>query len=126
VDEMAKKESEFGRGLTYCIGLFLAHAEREMFAREDAPKTIVKMRAETWFNGASDHLYELDISGIRDKKLKKEIDNWRSKVLHWGHRFSRPHPDEVDMAWSIDKAKEFLRRIDEKLLKVKTIQGSWE
>jgi len=62
---MPKRESEFGKGLTYCIGLFLAHAERKIDFGTD------ERSAETWFNGASDHLYEIDVSVIRDKKLKK-------------------------------------------------------
>jgi hypothetical protein len=125
---MKKKEtkSEFGMGLAYCIGLFLCHVERYQGERKQV-KSILPERTyvEMWFNSASDHLYELDTSTVKDKKLKKEIENWRAKCLHWGHGFSKPYANEVDRLWSIDKAKEFLRRLDE-LNGVKTIKGTWE
>lgn len=122
---MKKKESEFGAGLTYCIGLFLAHTERsgrEVYKKIGAPPSW----AEMWFNGASDHCYELDTSTIKNKKLREDIEKWREKVLHWGHGFSEPWAAEKDLDWALGKAKEFLRIIDEKLLKIKTIKGQWE
>jgi len=41
--------SEFGRGFAYCLGLFLAHAEKDygMVAHYDL-----------WFCAATDHLWE--------------------------------------------------------------------
>ena len=113
-------DSEFGKGLTYCIGLFLAHAERETKGfTED-------LRYEMWFNGASDHLYELDTTSITNDSLKKEIDSWREKVLRWGHGFKKPKATKKDMTWAINKATELLRKIDETMLNIKTINGSWE
>ena len=111
---MAKKISEFGKGLTYCIGLFLAHTEREIYDKN----------YHIWFNGASDHLYELDLSKV-NKSLKKQLSEWRTKVIHWGHGFSEPYPTEEDFNWSIQQAKDFLREIDTKI-GIKTVQGSWE
>lgn len=117
-------KSEFGRGLAYCIGLFLCHVNQ---LRDENVKKVLSERSyvEMWFNAASDHLYELDTSTIKDKKLKVEIVKWCAKCIHWGHGFSEPYADEVDRLWAIDKAKEFLRRLD-KLNGVKTIQGTWE
>ena len=120
---MKKKESEFGKGLTYCIGLFLAHAERY----EDYKKNNrFDNNAEMWFNGASDHLYEIDTNCLPKGKLRKDIEDWRDKVIHFGHGFSKPYPKEKDVFWSVEKAKEFLFLIDKKLLKLKPIKGSWE
>ena len=116
-------ESEFGKGLTYCIGLFLAHAER--WEKDKETYTGVN-KAEMWFNGASDHLYELDTTQIANNTFRKEIDNWRQEVLHWGHGFKKPYPTEKNVIWSIEKAIEFLRRIDKTMLKTKTIKGQWE
>lgn len=112
---MEKKTSEFGKGLTYCIGLFLAHTEREIYDKN----------YHIWFNGASDHLYDLDLSTIENKSLKKRLSKWRSKVIHWGHGFSPPKATEKDFNWSIQQAKDFLREIDTKI-GLKTIQGFWE
>lgn len=54
------ERSEFGKGYAYCLGLFLAHAER---AGQDQ-KTYKSIGAEDrwpsmWFNAAADHLYDL-------------------------------------------------------------------
>jgi hypothetical protein len=117
---MAKKTSEFGKGLTYCIGLFLAHAERKIH------NTGTERDYELWFNGASDHLYDLDLAKVKDKSLKTSINEWRAKIIHWGHGFSAPTATEKDFHWSVQQAKDFLREIDSKIIGVKTIQGSWE
>lgn len=83
--------SEFGKGFTYCIGLFLAHTERR-----DPPEFFL------WFNGAADHLYELEIPD--NFKLKKECEEWRKKCLRW--RLSKY--TEKDKTWATDQAKSFL------------------
>lgn len=114
------KESEFGKGLTYCIGLFLAHAEREIH------NTGTDRDYALWFNGASDHLYELNLTKVKNKSLKERISEWRAKVVHWGHGFTKPYPTEKDFNWSIQQAKDFLLEIDTKIIGVKTIKGSWE
>lgn len=112
-----KEKSDFGRGLTYCIGLFLAHAN----LLKDSG------RPRTWFNGASDHLHELDTSLLHgNSKLSKEINEWVEKILKWGPGFQCDEPTEEDVTWSLEKAIEFLRQIDEKLLKIKTVKGTWE
>ena len=121
---MKEETSEFGKGLTYCIGLFLAHVER--FRDESKTAMSDELWPGMWFNSASDHLYELDISKVTNKKLHKELCAWQQKVLHWGHGFQKPSATKEDVYWSIEKAKEFLRQIDAKMLNVKTIKGSWE
>lgn len=128
---MDETESEFGKGLTYCIGLFLAHTERATkYKKEMAPlekeHNLSMHWPEMWFNGASDHLCELDVSKIDDEALREEIISWKEKVLHWGHGFEEPKATEENIHWSIKKATEFLRQIDEKLLKTETIKGQWE
>ena len=62
------EESEFGKGYAYCLGLFLAH-EWKMFSdkskakewAEKHPGDIQVYEASSWFNGAADHLFELEI-----------------------------------------------------------------
>jgi len=116
---MAKKTSEFGKGLTYCIGLFLTHAEREIYnTGTDRDYTL-------WFNSASDHLYELDLSKVEDTLLKSQLRAWKAKVLHWGHGFSGNATKE-NFNWSIQQAKNFLFEIDTKVIGAKTIKGEWE
>jgi len=114
-----KKTSEFGKGLTYCIGLFLAHAEREIYGiGEDKDYHI-------WFNGSSDHLYDLDLSAIKNASLKRKLADWQTKVIHWGHGFSAPYPTKEDFEWAVQQAKDFLREIDVEM-GVKAVKGKWE
>lgn len=112
--------SEFGRGLTYCIGLFLTHAEREIH------NTGTDRDYALWFNGSSDHLYDLDLSKVKNELLKAQITDWREKIIHWGHGFSEPSATEENFHWSVQQAKDFLREIDDTLIGVKTVQGQWE
>ena len=117
---MAKKESEFGCGLTYCIGLFLAHSEREFF------NTGTNIDYSLWFNGASDHLYELDLSNVNNLSLRYQLNKWRTKVIHWGHGHSEPFATEEDFNWAIQQAKDFLLEIDINIIGVKAIKGQCE
>ena len=119
-----ENKSEFGAGLTYCIGLFLAHAERKLSNSIDE-----KGAVEMWFNGAADHLFDLQVpeKPILPKDLRDEITEWQRKCLEWRLLWS---PDVVpatkeDKQWAIDKAKEFLRRIDDGF-GIPTIKGEWE
>lgn len=117
---MAKKESEFGRGLTYCIGLFLAHSEREFF------NTGTNRDYSLWFNGASDYLYELDLSKVKNISLRNQLNKWRTKVIHWGHGASEPFATDEDFNWAIQQAKDFLLEIDINIIGVEAIKGQWE
>lgn len=117
--EEEKTDSEFGKGLTYCLGLFLAHAEREMYEIGG------KKNFQFWFNTSSDHAYEVDTSRITDESLKERIENWREKVLHWGHGFPGPDVTEADMDWAIEEAKQLLLLIDQLLLQIPAIEANY-
>lgn len=108
-----KKESEFGKGLTYCLGLFLAHAEREIY-HEDY---------NMWFNGASDHLYEIDADGYPDK-IQVKVDSLKSLALTFGHGITDT-ASKSDFNACIQDAKDLLLLID-KYHGVKTIKATWE
>jgi len=107
-----EQQSDFGRGLVYCIGLFLAHAS--------------EAKNMLWIDAASDHLFELETLNIRDKKLKREIEDWREKVLNWRHGLSRKRATEEQIDWAIEQAKTFLYRIDKKMLGVDAAKARWE
>jgi hypothetical protein len=124
-----KRTSEFGKGLTYCLGLFLAHAERDrhLAGGKSLADILGDDRAvELWFNGSSDHLYDLDASGVGNAKLKKRIGSFVKKVLHFGHGFSEPTPKMKDVFWAVQEAKDLLREIDSKELGVHAIKGDFE
>lgn len=113
---MADEPSDFGCGLTYCLGLFLAHAERGFW--QDG-------RVEIWFNGASDHLYDLEVPTRLKRSLRKRLKDFRKKVLHWGHGFSAPLPTEADKGWAIEEAKNLLLAIDA-ASGVKVKEATWK
>lgn len=112
-DSIEIEESEFGRGYSYCLGLFLAHAER----LESTLDTYKKMRQEPntpeglfadesavsiWFNGAGDHLFEFEAKTEREIKFKHKILGWRL--------ISRP--TLRDAYWAIKEAKALLLEFD--------------
>ena len=103
--------SEFGKGFSYCIGLFLMHAER--YGDENDYRL--------WFNGAADHLYDLIIPDKLSKKLQNRIKKWQDKCLQW----RLDDYTKKDKLWAIDEAKYFLRKYDENN-NVKVIKGDWE
>jgi len=104
--------SEFGTGLTYCLGLFLAHAERSRFKDDYG----------MWFNGAADHLFDLKTDGLTDNALKDRIKVFQNKCLDW--RLDRPVTND-DYHWAIQEAKDLLRLIDSHF-GIETEKGEWE
>src|SRR5690348_8276229 len=91
-------ESEFGKGLTYCLGLFLAHAER--WSKDSgAGRVMGTDRPGSWFNSASDHLYELQIPEVLPESLRIRLANLQHKSLVWGHGYLEPQPVDSDVDW---------------------------
>ena len=104
--------SEFGKGFTYCIGLFLAHAEREYPVKS-------ALNAMLWFNGAADHLFELSIP--EKFKFYKDCKSWENKCLTWRLK----NPTEKNKAWALEKARFFLLEWDRQCgIDIK--KGDWE
>lgn len=105
-----EKESDFGKGLVYCLGLFIAH--QGMF----------KDDVSHWFNAATDHLCELDATMILDEGLKEEIECWVKAMIKKRHEYK--HTVE-DVTKSIDQAKGFLLRIDKDVIGVDAVKAEW-
>lgn len=129
--------SEFGKGLTYCLGLFLCHGERaplfpkEMGEKLDSNSALKRTDqewedydAELWFNGASDHFYDLQIPKDLPKPIQKRLAKLQSKALHWGHGFQNDCKAK-DKIWAVQEAKDLLRLID-KSFGIETKKGGWE
>lgn len=128
---MVKEKSEFGKGLSYCLALFLCHSERvEMYTPEMAKKLgysdehIEKRNAEMWFNGASDHLYDLEIPDKLTISLQNRLKEFQEKVLAWGHGL-QSNATKEDKEWAIFEAKNLIRLID-KFHGIKTEKGQWQ
>lgn len=92
------------------------HAERDLGANG--------RHCSLWFNGASDHLYEMKIP---DNFVDKEAcEAWRDTVLSWGHGSEMMESrTKKDVAWALDKAKEFLIAWD-KQCGIDTEKGEYE
>ena len=111
------------------MGLFLCHIERDFDI--GVRKIIGEERdVELWFNGASDHLYELQIPNNLSQKLKNRLKEFQNKCLNWGHgfgmdgwKYGKPSIDKK--IWAINEAKELLMEID-KFYGIKVIKGEWE
>ena len=114
-------KSEFGKGLTYCLGLFLAHAERFKEVRESTPEAY----AECWFNASSDHLYELQWEQAPTEYLQGRAERFQAKCLNWGHGFPKKKATQEDVEWALQEAKDLLRLID-KARGVSVGKGVWE
>jgi hypothetical protein len=114
-------KSEFGRGLTYCLGLFLCHSERTRYEGLTKGRDI-----ELWFNGAGDHLFDLEVPETLPVRLQRRLRSFQRKVLGWRNTWGEDKPPtKDDKKWAIKEAKTLLRLID-KHFGVKTQEGSWE
>lgn len=114
------KTTEFGRGLTYCLGLFLAHAERNWNG------DLRKMNQSIWFNAASDHLYELIIPETLPKELQKRLKKFKEEMLEYGHgnKYFNSVFTEEDVRKAVDEAKTLLLLID-KAYGIKALKAEW-
>lgn len=130
-EEIGQETSEFGQGLTYCLGLFLAHAERHngiggiIRPSDDAIRAAM---VSGWFNGASDHLYDLVIPETLPKELRERLSAFQTECLDLGHGRGLFNPvtnwvEKID--WALQEAKDLLRAIDE-ANGIHTIKGGWE
>jgi len=122
-------KSEFGKGFTYCLGMFLAHKDT-YFSRKisyKGNKILIDSLPSIWFNASSDHLYELQIPENFPEKLKKRLNKFQDKVLDFGHGSGlfNNNVTEKDVLWSCDEALYLLRAID-KEIGVKVEKGGWE
>lgn len=109
--------SEFGKGLTYCLGLFLCHSERDYMKETDRIINNIGL----WFNGAGDHLFELQIPISLPFDIRVRLKEFKDKVITW--RCSEPTKENKE--WAIREAKDLLRLLDEHI-GIKTSKGDWE
>ena len=131
--------SEFGKGLAYCLGLFLAHADRfrdekqtykhlnRAAVEKELHATYTTIEAERWFSGASEHLYGLQVTHA-PKVLQKRLTSFREKCVTWGRGFEldrKSTPTKKDFEWAIREAKDLLFELD-RLGGVKPTKATYE
>jgi hypothetical protein len=114
--------SEFGKGLTYCIALFLCHSDRDWLRQASG---LPFRETMMWFNGAGDHLFDLVIPTTLPAELQARLKDWQGKVLSWRLDYGENAATEKDKAWAIDEAKSLLLEID-RWQGIDCIKGGWE
>lgn len=118
--------SEFGRGFIYNLILFAKHwsfMAEEIKRMKEIPG-ITTDGYELWFNGSSDHFYELIIPERWEKhrigKLAKKI---QARALHLGHGFQEK-ATKKDYDKMFDDLEKLARMIDDEL-GVLTQKAQW-
>lgn len=115
--------SEFGKGLTYPLGLFLSHAERGMYSKEGEEGYLI-CQAEYWFYAAADHLFELQAPSFLPKKIQRRIRKFKDRCLGLRLPISpNKKATKEDKEWAIQEAKDLLLEIDKAIgVRVKKAQ----
>lgn len=120
-----EETSEFGKGYSYCLGLFLAHEWAMFHAREKAKQYPAVYTASMWFNGAADHLFELEIPAQLPKDKKNQIKDFRDRCIKFRLCMGGERCDWSDAAAALNESKDLLREWDV-FNKVSAIKGSWQ
>ena len=134
-------KSDFGRGFVYPLTLFALHFERNTNkfygTLSETDKRILKNvfnnnkkkwlshEIESFFNGASDHLYELVIpKKFRKKKIGRLASKLCNKALEIGHGFTGKEWTLKDFEECYEMLKEIMFLLD-KELGVKPIKAEY-
>lgn len=118
------EESEFGKGYAYCLGLFIAH-EFHMQEWRKLFKEKGIMDASIWFNGAADHLFELQIPNTLSEEKKKQIIDFKNRCLAFRLCMNGENCTYEDAQAAVDEAKDLLREWDE-FNGISTLKGTWQ
>jgi len=107
---MNTKQSEFGKGCGYCLGLVLAHTGDYSRLKKEG----VSNPASLWFYAATDHLSEFVIPSNLSEEFKKRAKKFYGYM--WSLRLpigKERKATERDYLWAVKEAKELLRLLDE-------------
>jgi len=127
MEELEKEQSDFGRGFTYCLGLFLAHEWKkhedkiaEIILNEKGIKTSYAM---LFMSGAGDHMFDFEAEAA-PSQIKERCVNLKEKVLKWRIDLANECTwESVD--WALKEAKDILREYD-KIQGFNTCKAEWE
>jgi len=119
-------KSEFGEGLCYNLGLFLAHEGRINYDKQAYKKIGNKdFVYSMWFYSAADHLYDFHPE-CAPRHLRSRALKFQQKVLGWRLPMDeKNNATEKDFYWAIQEAKDLLRLFD-KANGVPIQKGKWE
>jgi hypothetical protein len=107
-DDMSDKEqSEFGRGLLTCLLSFFDH--KSMIQGHFYAGLEERHGGQRWANGASDHLFELEIpEALNGTSLGHSITVFRDRWVELGHGFgtmSEKGADKAEVCRGLDECK---------------------
>lgn len=122
-----EEKSEFGKGCVYCLLLFASHFGNdqwnEIMTRKSNEQYLTR-KIRAWANGASDHLFELEIPK-GNEELEETLLELAEKGLRMGH-------SSTDTLWTTKdllKLRELTYKagmlIDEGL-RIEVSRGEWE
>lgn len=121
-----EKTSEFGKGFTYCLFLFAKHWWRHM---EDIKtyKTMYETPGEKgfyserraismWFNGAADHLFELEVpEKYKGTEIGDLAERLQKRGLEYRLDFNQPKPTLEDFKNFFEEMEKLMMLIDKDL-----------
>lgn len=115
---------DYGNDLKHAIFYW-----KEILPMHKTPEDLIADQINLWANGASDHLYEIQVPEImKDTKLEKKILELKELGLEMGHGnglFGQYKYNVDDFSRLIDLTKEISIAID-KMMGVDVIKGTWE
>lgn len=138
-NDTAQETSEFGKGLCYCLALFLEHKHllhsrflepyqemREKHAKDSSGIFDEKSAVSLWFSGASDHFFDMIPNKAPTNDLQGRCATLRNKCLFWRMPLKdNDWPSKDDAEWAIKEAEELLRLIDE-AHGIPTLEAQWK
>ena len=143
-----KKKSEFGKGLVLCLVYFAGHFEKlreiaqaiasyeknKILPRDwecllDLEKTfenLLSHKITMWANGATDHLYEIEVPKGREwSAIRKKVKTLQNIGLEMGHGFTNKIYTMDDVLELTKLTKEIAFAIDKKI-GLNPIRGAWQ
>lgn len=107
-------ESEFGKGLVVCLVKFAEHKERYSERLGDGGMSSSKV--ELLFNGASDHLYEIEVpEQWKGTEIEAKVTELKDFGLMIGHGFKGRVHTKADITRAYSLCRDIALLIDKKL-----------
>ena len=121
---MPDEGSEFGKGLVICLVKFAEHYWRWYEYKQTGQEMRQKYPShfdeshdvEMYFNGASDHLYEIEVPAKWvDTEIGKKVKELQDFGLMIGHGFTDRKHTEADITKARDLCREIALLLDKEI-----------
>jgi len=122
---MSRKQSEFGKGLVTCLVKYAEHFERWPSIKDRYKGLGESHAVEMFFNGASDHLYEIYAPKTKEwAKIRVKVAELKQHGLEIGHGFTGKKYAEGEVFKAQKMLEEIAVMIDE-VIGLKPDIGEW-